>query len=241
MVPNVDENRYMISNYGSVIDVISSREIQQHFVGGGYLSVAIHTSSGFKQCLVHRLVGMAFINGDFSMQINHKYGIKIDNYYENLEWITPRDNLLHAIKYGLNHRGENKVNAILSNDQVHEICRYLEYGCDYNYIVGTMGLNDIKNIHDILHDIKCGKSWTFISSQYNIPKYKIVNDRLLSKDQVIKICDAISSNPSISNRELFKLACIDVSDPKEYNRMRHCIESIKNRKAYRDISINYIW
>ena len=186
MVPNVDKNRYMISNYGSVIDTISNYEIQQHFVGDGYLSVAIHTSSGFKQCLVHRLVGMAFINGDFSLQINHKYGVKTDNYHENLEWMTHRYNIIHAIEFGLNYRGEDNVNAILSNEQVHEICRYLESGCDYNYIANTMALNDIKNIHNILHDIKCGKSWIFISSQYDIPKHKIVNNRLLSRDQVMK-------------------------------------------------------
>ena len=209
MVPDIDENRYMISNYGNVLDVKSYREVQQQFVGCGYLSVFLHTSNGYKRNLVHRLVGMAFIPGVTTKQINHKYGIKIDNYYENLEWNTPRENLLHAIEFGLNYRGEDKPNAILTNEQVHHICKYLESGFDYNQIVDTMGLGYIKNIHDILHDIKCGKSWRFISSQYDIPKHKIVNGRQLSNDQVDIICKALQDNPSVSNRELFEKASIE--------------------------------
>ena len=245
MVNNIEEDRYTISNYGVVFDLKSNREMSQCICGDGYLVVNLRVFDPdnlrfyFKHVLVHRLVGMGFIPGDFSLQINHIDGNKFNNYYKNLEWVTCQQNLLHAVETGLNYRGEDKVNAILSNEIVENICLYLQNGYDYNYIVEKLNLAGIKNIHNIMHDIKCGKSWKFISSRFNIPKYKIVNNRLLSREQVETICMALSMNHNITNSELFRLANIDVSTPEKYNKMRHCIESIKQKKAYNDISDNY--
>lgn len=242
MVNGIEIGRYLISNYGTVIDTIKNRQISQISDKPGYLSVQLRLQNGNQiRVLLHRLVAMAFINGDRSLQVNHIDGVKVNEYYKNLEWVTARENLIHAIENGLNYRGEDKPNAQLLNEQVKNICKLLEDGFDYNFIVDKLMLQDIPNIHDKLHDIKCGKSWTFISKNYNIPKYKIVNDRMLSNDQVKIICKALENNINISNSELFLLANIDVSTPEKYNKMRHCIESIKKRKAYCDISNNYIW
>lgn len=242
MIKNIWPNKYSISNYGTVFDNERNTQVSQCFCGDGYLRVSlklINSEFRVRQFLVHRLVGFAFIPGDWSLQINHKDGIKINNYYKNLEWVTPHDNLIHAINNGLNYRGEDKPNAILTNELVNEICKLLQSGLDYNEIVNTLNLNNINNIHEIMHDIKCGKSWKFISDMYNIPKYKIVNNRMLSKEQVNAICIALDADINISNTNLFNIAGIDVSTPEKYNKMRHCIESIKQGKAYRDISDNY--
>jgi hypothetical protein len=241
MVPNVDIGRYLISNYGTVIDTWRNN-VQTHInSGAGYLRVVLHLETGEqKMVLVHRLVAMAFVDGNWSLHVNHKNGIKGNNYYKNLEWVTPRENIIHAVETGLNYRGEDKPNAILSNEQVNDICRYLEAGFDYNYIVNALGLSTIQNIHNILHDIKCKKSWKFISKNYDIPTHKIVNDRYLSNEQAIIICEAISQNPSISNKELFDIAGLDVSSSDKYSKARHCIESIKQKKAYKDISYKYL-
>lgn len=241
MVPNVDIGRYLISDInGIVIDTWNNRQVHFAFCGEGYFRVALHLETGgAKGVLVHRLVAMAYVPGDWSLQVNHIDGKKYNNCYTNLEWVTPRENLMHALDNGLNHRGENKPNALLTNDQVHQICKYLELGYDYNYIVNSMNLLYIQNIHDILHDIKCGKSWKTISCNYDIPKYKIVNNRYLANDQVHIICEALLNNPKISNRELFEIIGLDVSTKEKYSKARHCIESIKAKKAYTDISNKY--
>ena len=60
----------------------------------GYL--VVKTKDG-KFSKVHRLVAMAFVDGDFSLTVNHKNNKKTDNTPENLEWISALANTHHAL------------------------------------------------------------------------------------------------------------------------------------------------
>lgn len=61
-----------------------------------------------KSILIHRLVAEAFLPPAHKNknQINHKNGIKDDNYFNNLEWCNNSENQIHARENGL--RLENK-------------------------------------------------------------------------------------------------------------------------------------
>lgn len=51
---------------------------------------------------VHRLVALAFHpNDDLKPEVNHIDGNKLNNYIQNLEWVTKVENLAHARKIGL--------------------------------------------------------------------------------------------------------------------------------------------
>jgi len=71
----------------------------------GYLKVSLSRGSralGQDYKMIHRLVAEAFIpNPDNLPCINHKDGNKINNLVDNLEWVSWKDNTVHAWKMGL--------------------------------------------------------------------------------------------------------------------------------------------
>lgn len=70
-----------------------------------------HIRKGFG---VHTIVALTFLdnNDPLKTQINHKNGNKEKNNVENLEWVTPKENTLHAKNVlGFNNFGKNNINA----------------------------------------------------------------------------------------------------------------------------------
>lgn len=86
---------YEISNYGRV------RRYLRPFLVKGFKYPQVYMS-GDKRLYVHVLVARCFI-GDRppGLVVNHKDGNSMNNWHENLEYITQRDNILHARSHGL--------------------------------------------------------------------------------------------------------------------------------------------
>jgi len=104
--------RYRVSNYGNIISApkITNKNPEyrkERFLKlsnhGGYTRVVLSKADGTKErFLVHRIVASHFIdNKDNKPYINHKNGVKSDNRVDNIEWVTPKENVIHALKTGL--------------------------------------------------------------------------------------------------------------------------------------------
>lgn len=67
----------------------------------GYHYVSLCVNGQRRNRFIHRLVAQTFIeNPQDKAEVNHINGNKLDNNVENLEWVTPSENIKHAIKIG---------------------------------------------------------------------------------------------------------------------------------------------
>ena len=100
------EGIYKISNYGKVLSVKSGKVRKNckktRKCGKIDFYVNLHKDNEEKRFAIHRLVGEAFVpNLEMKTQINHIDGNPSNNHYSNLEWVTPYENIRHAIETGL--------------------------------------------------------------------------------------------------------------------------------------------
>lgn len=98
-----------------------------------YATVCLIDSNGNrKRHLIHRLVASAFIGipKNKKSQVNHKDGNKFNNCIDNLEWVTPSENILHAWKNGLclssekhkeSARNAGKSRRLFEDGEIHTI------------------------------------------------------------------------------------------------------------------------
>jgi hypothetical protein len=91
------EDLYTVSDDGRVFSLRKSRELSPYVScsGDGYRSVHLYRDSRRTVKAVHQLVLEAFVDACDGRQGNHKNFDKCDNRVENLEWVTPRENIAH--------------------------------------------------------------------------------------------------------------------------------------------------
>jgi hypothetical protein len=70
----------------------------KHEFKPGYCKVSLMTLHGKRVFVsVHRLVAIAFVAGDRSLDVNHKDMNKANNHWTNLEWVTHAQNIRHGM------------------------------------------------------------------------------------------------------------------------------------------------
>ena len=110
--------------------------IRQYSSSDNYLTVKMVDDSGKrKSCKVSRIVAQMFIPNDdpeHKTQVNHIDGNKSNNIVNNLEWVTPSQNLQHAIDTGLMMQYDPNIDKHVikthTEDDVHCVCKLLSEG-----------------------------------------------------------------------------------------------------------------
>lgn len=101
------DGKYFISNFGRVYSSFSNIIMKTRKGTCGYEAVGFAINGKVRKNDVHRLVASHFIdNPKNKLQVNHIDGDKSNNRAENLEWVTPSENMKHAYKIGIKYTSE---------------------------------------------------------------------------------------------------------------------------------------
>lgn len=90
--------RYWVSNMGRIKSYLRGLDCFR------LLKPEINCRNGYVHCplgRLHRVVATMFIpkpESSEKLEVNHINGIKTDNRVENLEWVTPKENMKHAME-----------------------------------------------------------------------------------------------------------------------------------------------
>lgn len=90
---------YIVTSEGCVINQRKGtcKKPTSNKQGRGYFYVDLYNNGKHKRFYVHRLVAEAFVeNPNNKPFVNHKDGDTSNNKAENLEWVTPLENVEHA-------------------------------------------------------------------------------------------------------------------------------------------------
>ena len=145
------EDLFSVSNKGRLFSLRTNKILKQNIVGEGYNACVtkLNGRKGSNLVLkIHREVAKAFIpNPDELPFVNHIDGDKLNNSVDNLEWITPQGNVVHAIETGLLSLDHlkliSKENRKLTEEDVKYIRNNFKYG-DRNF--GARSLSRMFNI-----------------------------------------------------------------------------------------------
>jgi hypothetical protein len=138
--------RYLVTRDGVIFNKKSNRRIKCFTRKDGYQQCTLRQNKKPKIVYIHRIVAIQFlINDEARWQVNHKNGIKNDNRVENLEWVTPSENTIHAYKTGLKTpklSAYEKVaisNRVVSEDEENIIKEMAKHGHSFRHIGRALG------------------------------------------------------------------------------------------------------
>ena len=128
------EGLYEISDSGVVYSIRSKKELKQWMLKGkkGRVDycVSLCKNGKKKNMLVARLVATAFIpNPNNHPQVNHIDGNSLNNSKGNLEWVSNKDNTIHAYE---NHLRKRRVLWVTDGNEIiplRSLC--IREGVDY--------------------------------------------------------------------------------------------------------------
>lgn len=162
-------SKYKVSSFGRFVRLKDMIEIQQSYTPDGYKSIKLVDDNGKRHTMrVNRVVLYSFepIENSDKYEANHKDGNIENNKYSNLEWLTPSENQKHAYENNLRKPITRKqcVFTKHTEDEIREICKYLEEGLRPIEIKNKCKFNPSDGL---INSIKQRKRWKDISKEYN--------------------------------------------------------------------------
>lgn len=223
-----DFPKYAVSQSGEVLRVDKGKLLVPCYRGpekAKYPCVTLGQSGILKNYKIHLLVAKLWLEpskGVGEVQINHMDGDKNNPKASNLEWVTPSQNIRHAISSGLKQKSSELYNSKASEPQVHQVCQLLMDKLTVKDIASLVGVSK-----DIVRKIRAGDTYFHIRCLYNIENSYNNEFSISTIEWVCKRIVEGQSDQGIVNLSSNKnLTVIEVK------RIRHKIR-------YKDISNSY--
>lgn len=127
-----DLGKYLLYEDGKLQNKKNGKILKPLVNSKGYLFYIVDLDGKIKTHLVHRLIYKNFIGIiDAKLEVNHKDGNKTNNYPTNLELLTHKENVLHAVKIGKIKKGKNSPVSKGEIEMIHPITKVVlkTYGC----------------------------------------------------------------------------------------------------------------
>lgn len=206
---------YGASSEGNIYRLSTKKFMSKIKAYDGYLDVRVCHNNIPKSVKYHVVVADAWLpyeeGKDF---INHINGDKSDSKVSNLERCTGAENQRHAIKTGLKSKAEDLYNSLLTNENVHDICKLLSDGITVKSLSEMYGVSK-----DVIRKIKDGSNYHSIRKLYlNIPhKYKYE----FSESTIRWVCEQIVAG--VADNTIAKSSNNKNLSSAEVKRIRHKI------------------
>lgn len=236
---------YSITKCGKVYSHLTNKYLKPVNVRD-YLRVSLYSSNQDKRAYyyIHTLVAKIFVGGwEEGFVVNHIDGDKFNNNYQNLEWVSQQDNIVHSVESGLRkpcfsynglvptqeqiiydyNEKEGRVGKPLENEaEVRKCCELLSQGYRPKDVCLMTGFNR-NNINRL--KLKTFKKWEHITKEYDFSK--IPNRKYTKTEDIIKACEMIRDG----------LGCRTIA--KKLGLHLSVVKGIKTKRSHSDISDRY--
>lgn len=165
------ETRFWISDFGRLISYNHKKNsinfLKCHIDNEGYYATQLRQKPRNRKVRVHILVAEHYCTKMRPEQtwVNHITGIKLWNYYKDIEWCTGKENCKHAVDTGLNDiKGEKHPHAKLDKATVLAM-RYMRQrtGMTYERIGNIYGVSR-RQAADVIK----GNNWGWLTESPSI-------------------------------------------------------------------------
>ena len=153
--------QYFVTEDGKVYNKFGKR-LRHQITYSGYCVVGLRIGGESKGKTVHRLVAELYIPNPLGKtDVDHIDGNRENNHRSNLRWLNHGENIKHSYDTGRRSaKGENNSRAILTEQEVHDICYLLQIG------VACSNIRDMGYPYHCVRSIKLRKNWRYISIAY---------------------------------------------------------------------------
>jgi len=249
---DIQDYRYQVSKYGDVREKYSKRLIHKKIANKKhhpyYAAYLKNVDNVGKWILVHQLVGHCWVkmadkykNEPISNMVpDHLDNNGLNNYYKNLEWKTRGENVRKAFQNKeIDHSCDKGRDAIITNEQAEQICKYLENRLSYDEIIEKMNFPNDKSHRTLLVRIKNKIAWNEISDKYKFDK-DTIQYTAVQRETISKIPDMFKLHKAGLKAGDIARALWPNADSKKLNTKRETVKLVLKFKVFKEVSTRLI-